>query len=99
LLSSFPAQWPARIEVVTSSGLHERAVTHVPGDPARPLDAAAVREKFRRCAEPAVGANAAVQLLERALGLLDGQAAAAQMLQDIGQSIDHAGSSLGAEKK
>src|SRR5262249_36183880 len=40
LLSNFPAQWPARVEVMTSSGRHERTVTHVPGDPARPFDGA-----------------------------------------------------------
>jgi 2-methylcitrate dehydratase PrpD len=83
LLAGFPSQWPARVDVMTSSGRHEHTVTHVPGDPARPFDAAAVTEKFRRFAEPAVGAQAAAQILEQGLGLLDSGTAAARLVQDI----------------
>ncbi len=86
LLSRFPRQWPARVEVVTSSGRHERTVTDVPGDPARPFDAAAVEQKFHRVAAPAIGAEAAAQMLERALGLLNGQTAAGQLVRDIEQA-------------
>jgi 2-methylcitrate dehydratase PrpD len=95
LLAGFPSLWPARIEVVTTSGRHERVVTHVPGDPARPFDAAAVKEKFRRFAEPAVSAKASTQMLERALGLLDGRTAAARLVQDI----DEIGGALGETEK
>src|SRR5258708_39675202 len=55
LLSNFPSRWPARIEAMTTSGRFERTGTDVPGDPARPFDADAVREKFRRLAAPVIG--------------------------------------------
>jgi 2-methylcitrate dehydratase PrpD len=83
LLSSFPSQWPARIEVLTSSGGYERTVTDVPGDPARPFDANAVREKFRRLSTPMAGAEATEQMLERAFGLLRGKIDPAELLHQI----------------
>src|SRR5262249_50176630 len=58
LLSSFPSRWPAHLEVVTSLGRYERTVTDVPGDPARPFDRDAVRDKFHRFAEPVIGTAA-----------------------------------------
>jgi 2-methylcitrate dehydratase PrpD len=87
LLTGFPSQWRARVEVFTPSARHERVVTHVPGDPARPFGDAAVREKFRRFTAPSIGAEASGQLLAHAVGLLSGQTAAAQLLRDI----NHAG--------
>jgi 2-methylcitrate dehydratase PrpD len=91
LLLSFPSQWPARVEVTTSSGRHERTVKEVPGDPARPFDATAVREKFRRLAVPVIGSEASAQVLERAFGLLSGQATAAELLCQIDEisSVRH----------
>jgi len=83
LLSSFPSQWPARIEVMTSSSGYERTVMDVPGDPARPFDANAVREKFRRLAGPAIGAEASEQMLERAFRLLSGKIDPAGLLHQI----------------
>jgi 2-methylcitrate dehydratase PrpD len=83
LLSNFPSRWPARIEVMTSAVRYERTVMDVPGDPARPFDADAVREKFHRLAGPVVGAAAAEQMLERAFGLASGKADAAGLLQQI----------------
>jgi len=83
LLSNFPSRWPARIEVMTSSGRYERTVTDVPGDPARPFDANAVREKFRQLAEPVIGAAASEQMLDRAFGLPSGTADAAGLLKQI----------------
>ena len=38
-----PARWPARVRVTAGSEQHERLVSHVPGDPARPFDRAQVR--------------------------------------------------------
>jgi 2-methylcitrate dehydratase PrpD len=81
LLSSFPSRWPARIEVVTSSGRYERTLTDVPGDPARPLDRDAVCEKFRRLTSAV--AEASEQALENAFGLLSGQTDAAELLHQI----------------
>jgi len=83
LLSNFPSRWPARIEVMTSAGRYERTVIDVPGDPARPFDANAVREKFQRWAGPVIGAAASEQMLERAFGLPSGKADAAGLLQQI----------------
>jgi 2-methylcitrate dehydratase PrpD len=83
LLSNFPSRWPARIAVMTSSGHHERTVMDVPGDPARPFDADAVQEKFRRLAGPVIGAAASEGMLERAFGLASGIADAAGLLQQL----------------
>jgi 2-methylcitrate dehydratase PrpD len=83
LLANFPSQWPARVEVVTSSGQYERIVTNVPGDLARPFDASAIREKFHRLTGPVIGADAAAQILESAFGLVDGESCAAQLFQQI----------------
>lgn len=83
LMAKFPSQWPARVEVTTAAGRRERVVEHVPGDPQRPYDAAAVQEKFHRVAAPAAGTKAAAQLLECALGLLNGQTQASQLMQHV----------------
>src|SRR6266404_1436252 len=87
LLSNFPSRWPARIEVMTSAGRHERTVMDVPGDPARPFDADAVRQKFRRLAGPVIGAEGCEHMLERAFGLPSGTADAAGLLQQIEESV------------
>jgi 2-methylcitrate dehydratase PrpD len=52
LLADYPRSWPARVRVTVGSASHERLVTHVPGDPARPFDRAQVREKFLRFVGP-----------------------------------------------
>jgi len=83
LLAEFPRQWSARIEVESPIGKERRLVAHVPGDPQRPFDAAAVQDKFIRFAGPAVGAPAAKELLNRALSLLDGRITPAQLMVDI----------------
>jgi 2-methylcitrate dehydratase PrpD len=83
LLAEFPSRWPARIEVATSSGRAERTVTDVPGDPARPFDRNAVREKFSRLAGPVIGAEACERTLAVAFGLLSGKTDAAGLLQQI----------------
>ena len=83
LLSNFPSQWPARVEVTTSSGRYGRTVTDVPGDPARPFDAGDVQEKFHRFVAPVIGTDASAQMLEHAFGLLNGQIEAAGLLHQI----------------
>ncbi len=55
LLADYPRVWPARVRVTAASMQHDRLVTHVPGDPARPLDAAGVSEKARRFIAPVLG--------------------------------------------
>jgi 2-methylcitrate dehydratase PrpD len=65
LLADYPRAWTARVSVEAASGRHERQLTHVPGDPARPFDRARVREKFLRFSEPVVGQAKAEQLFTR----------------------------------
>jgi 2-methylcitrate dehydratase PrpD len=55
LLAGYPALWAARIAVVTPAGTRERAVTHVPGDPSRPLDRRQLADKFHAMVAPALG--------------------------------------------
>jgi 2-methylcitrate dehydratase PrpD len=88
LLAEFPARWPARIEVMTSSGRIERIVTDVPGDPARPFDRDTVREKFCRLAGPVIGAEACERMLAGAFGLLSGNTDPRGLLQQIEKSCD-----------
>jgi 2-methylcitrate dehydratase PrpD len=83
LLAEFPARWPARIAVTTSSGRAGRTVRDVPGDPARPFDRHAVQEKFSRVAGPVIGAEACEQTLAAAFGLLSGKTDAAGLLRQI----------------
>jgi 2-methylcitrate dehydratase PrpD len=80
LMSEYPRHWPARVEVVTVSGRHERSVTHVPGDPERPYDAAAVEAKCRHFADMAIGYSLAPELVKRACGLLNGESEPARLL-------------------
>jgi 2-methylcitrate dehydratase PrpD len=65
LLADYPRTWPARVAVTTGSTRHERLVTHVPGDPARPFDRARVRDKFLRFVGPTIGKSKAEQILAR----------------------------------
>jgi len=95
LLASYPRQWPARVAAVTSSGRIARIATDVPGDPARPFDAAAVSAKFRRFAAPAIGAEAAARMLEHAFGLLDGRTSPDRLIRDI----ESVGGALDEERK
>jgi 2-methylcitrate dehydratase PrpD len=65
LLADYPRSWPARVRVVADSAHHERTVTHIPGDPARPFDRGSVGKKFLRFARAALGAEKAERLLAR----------------------------------
>jgi 2-methylcitrate dehydratase PrpD len=55
LLPHYPAQWPARVSVVTTRGRREKLIRHLPGDPARPISHASLREKFDRLVSPVLG--------------------------------------------
>jgi 2-methylcitrate dehydratase PrpD len=88
LLQNYPREWPARVEVTTATGSHERTVAHVPGDPARPLDAASVKDKFQRGAMPATAAKAAARLFQQALGLAEGKTSASGLLAAITESSE-----------
>jgi 2-methylcitrate dehydratase PrpD len=70
LMADYPRCWPARVRVTVGGAAHERLVTHVPGDPARPFDRSAVDAKFVRFVTAIVGAQKAEQLLARSNDLL-----------------------------
>jgi 2-methylcitrate dehydratase PrpD len=65
LLADYPAAWPARISVVTPGGTHDRLVTHVPGDPARPLDKRQLADKFSSLVAPVAGLPRAEEMFGR----------------------------------
>jgi 2-methylcitrate dehydratase PrpD len=70
LLADYPVSWPARVRVAAGSTRHERDVTHVPGDPARPFDRENIRKKFLRFTQPVLGADNAARILECCSGVL-----------------------------
>ena len=65
LLADYPRTWPARVTRRRRLARHERTVTHVPGDPARPFDRARVRDKFLRFVGPVIGTPTAEHILAR----------------------------------
>jgi 2-methylcitrate dehydratase PrpD len=95
LLASYPGAWPARIRVKTHANEHERMVTHVPGDPARPFDADRVAQKFHRFVTPVVGAAAAQSLLRTTLGVLRDGGRPQLLLNEIEQVFAHAPAEAG----
>ena len=85
LLADYPASWPARLRVAAGSARHERGVTHVPGDPARPFDRASVGQKFLRFTQPVLGAEKAARILARCSGVL-ATGAFSQLIDEIEQA-------------
>src|SRR5207237_814826 len=72
LLASYPRKWPARVEVEAGNARHERTVTDIPGDPARPLDRAKIQEKLTRFVRPIIGAERAERLFKGCSDALSG---------------------------
>jgi 2-methylcitrate dehydratase PrpD len=67
-LPEFPAAFPARVTVTTSSGeKHVEYVRHNLGTPGNPMTAADIERKFLACATPALGAGRAAEIS----GLID----------------------------
>src|SRR6516164_4461815 len=85
LLADYPVSWPARVRVAAGSARHERDVTHVPGDPARPFDRESVRKKFLRFTQPVLGADKAARILARCSGVL-ATGAFSQLIDEIEQA-------------
>jgi 2-methylcitrate dehydratase PrpD len=91
LLPLYPAQWPARVSVVTSRGRQETSIRHVPGDPARPMSQARLKEKFDRLVAPVLGDEShpswrtAVEALHSAKQRID---LVQQLDQIIGQTVE-----------
>jgi 2-methylcitrate dehydratase PrpD len=74
LTARLPAERVCRLAIRLRDGeTREREVVGTPGDPDRPLPEDALREKFGRCAEPALGArwDAAWRAARRPDGLAD----------------------------
>ena len=63
LLADYPRTWPARVRIVAGPARHERLVTHVPGDVARPYDRERVRKKFLCFVGPVVGVQKAEYMI------------------------------------
>lgn len=84
----YPQCWPARVEVTLESGAtRSELVVDAWGDPnsKKPFDAAAVKTKFHRLADPAIGEEAARDLSAGALRALDSPDDLQSLLSQIGQ--------------
>lgn len=72
LLADFPANFPAEIEVSAGGALHRKRVTAALGDPSRPLDDDALKDKADRVFEQAGCTRAGSNLIHLGLaGLQD----------------------------
>ncbi len=89
LLADYPASWPARVVVTTSSGRHERRVDHVPGDPARPLTEADISSKFQHFVAPVLG-EATAAFLQTSMAALRSRDSLLSLLQDLQRVTAHA---------
>ena len=65
LLADYPLTWPARVRAVVGSTIHERLVTHVPGDSGHPFHRTHVQAKFLRFVLPVFGTGLAEHILAR----------------------------------
>jgi 2-methylcitrate dehydratase PrpD len=80
LLTNFPHEWHARVRVRTPQAEHERLVTHVPGDPARPFDARDLSAKSQRLIGPL-----ASQVADQSEAVLESKTTPTQLLDLIDQ--------------
>ena len=85
LLADYPRVWPARVRVTAGTTQHERLVTHVPGDPARPFDRARVRAKFLDFVGPVLNADKAEHILQHCISALASGALSVTCSQDRGR--------------
>jgi 2-methylcitrate dehydratase PrpD len=83
LLDGFPDAWRASVLVRMAVGQRDKSLAHVPGDPARPFDAAAVARKFHMAADRLIGALAVDALLALSRDVVAGTAAPARLLKEI----------------
>jgi 2-methylcitrate dehydratase PrpD len=88
LLPHYPAQWPARISVVTSQGRQETLVRHVPGDPARPMSQTSLKEKFDRLVAPVLGDEATSPLWRTAIEALSSAERPIDLVRQLHQIIE-----------
>jgi 2-methylcitrate dehydratase PrpD len=81
LMAGFPQRLRGAVRVRASGIWHEHEVPAVPGDPARPFDEAAIREKFRRVSR--LPAGKCDELISFAIGVIDGKVAPSALLEHI----------------
>jgi 2-methylcitrate dehydratase PrpD len=86
LLQDFPRTWRSRVVAHGPGARHERLVMHVPGDPQRPFSKRDIATKFHGLADAMIGAAAVDGLIGLTGRVLDGSAAPAQLLADIGRA-------------
>jgi 2-methylcitrate dehydratase PrpD len=89
LLTNYPAQWPARIVIETSSGRRELRVDAVPGDPARPFTRNDLEKKFQHFTAHVVGA-ATRDLFLTSLAALDAHETLIALMRDLTTVMDQA---------
>jgi 2-methylcitrate dehydratase PrpD len=84
LQAGYPDAWPAHVVVTTSSGRRDLTVTHVPGDPGRPVAETDVQEKFRKVTAPALSSEQADAMFARSLGVIERPGAFVQEIALLG---------------
>jgi 2-methylcitrate dehydratase PrpD len=80
--ADYPRAWAAHITIATAGKRHERSVTHVPGDPARPFSEDDLRQKFVRVTAPLLNAGQAGAVFNQALDAVQNPDG---MLSEIGR--------------
>jgi 2-methylcitrate dehydratase PrpD len=89
LTAGYPQAWPAHVTVATDTRRHERTVTHVPGDPARPFGEDDLKRKFIRVAVPVLGRDHAEATFIVALAATERPAEMLREIDRICAGADH----------
>lgn len=77
----YPSRWPARVEVETSSGTASEEVVDAPGDPGKPLDSAAVRDKFHKIVDRFLSSQACEEWIATAEAALEDDGALSELVR------------------
>jgi 2-methylcitrate dehydratase PrpD len=83
LAAGYPRAWAAHVTVATQNKRHERTVTHVPGDPARPFGEDDLRQKFLRVAAPTLDRERANALFAVGLSAIERPADALREIENV----------------
>ena len=81
LMEGFPMRLRGVVRIRVNGVWHEHETLDVPGDPAKPFDEHAIREKFHRVSGLSVDACDA--LIAEALDVIDGNVAPAKLLKSV----------------
>jgi 2-methylcitrate dehydratase PrpD len=84
--ADYPRAWAAHITIATAGKRHERSVTHVPGDPARPFSEDDLRQKFVRVTAPMLDAERAGAAFTQALDAVKNPAGMLAEIEQIARS-------------